>query len=215
MQLRLERAADSGESTRYSRVRGERVGADARGNECGVSKMAVVDDRSIVAAQIGREPRAFSHVATRCPFGYPAVTEQKPYDEDGKPFPTGFYLTCPGLVAAVARLEAAGGVERWSERVGKSRRLRWSLWRANRKQRRLRRVASQSTARMLDGGASLDSGIAGSRNSRKLKCLHAHVAFGLANPGYELGERIARELEPLWPDRCDSRAVCSARSNAD
>ena len=177
--------------------------------------MAVVDDRSIVAAQIGREPRAFSHVAVRCPFGYPAVTEQKPYDEDGKPFPTGFYLTCPELVAAVDRLEAAGGVERWSQRVGKSRRLRWSLWRANRKQRRLRKEASRSTALMLDGGASLDLGIAGSRNSRKLKCLHAHVAFALANPGYELGERIAAELEPLWPESCSSRGVCMASSNPD
>jgi len=99
--------------------------------------------------------------------------------------------------------------------VGKSRRLRWSLWRANRKQRRLRKEASRSTALMLDGGASLDLGIAGSRNSRKLKCLHAHVAFALANPGYELGERIAAELEPLWPESCSSRGVCMASSNPD
>src|SRR5450759_3859009 len=62
--------------------------------------MAFVDDRSIVGAQIGREPRAFLRVAARCPFGFPAVTEQKPYDDEGKPFPTGFYLTCPELVAA-------------------------------------------------------------------------------------------------------------------
>jgi len=177
--------------------------------------MAFVDDRSIVGAQIGREPRAFLRVAARCPFGFPAVTEQKPYDDEGKPFPTGFYLTCPELVAAVARLEAAGGVERWSERVRKSRRLRWSLWRASRKQRRLRTEPARSADRMLDGGASLDLGIGGSRNSRKLKCLHAHVAFALANTGYELGESIAREIEPLWPESCRSREACGARSRVD
>jgi hypothetical protein len=171
-----------------------------------------MDDRSIIAAQIGREPRAFSRVAARCPFGLPAVSEQKPYDDEGKPFPTGFYLTCPELVAAVARLEAAGGVERWSEEVRKSRRLRWSLWRANRKQRRLRRKVARSVGVMLDGGASLDLGISGSRSTRNLKCLHAHVAFALGNPGYELGERIVAELQPLWPARCRSRRACRPSS---
>ena len=74
-----------------------------------------MDDRAVVARQIGREPRAFRRVAVRCPFGLPAVTEQEPYDEDGSPFPTTYYLTCRHLVAAVSRLEAAGGVERWTE----------------------------------------------------------------------------------------------------
>ena len=187
----------------------------ATGCYSGVSNMAVMDDKSIVAAQIGREPRAFSRVAVRCPFGFPAVSEQRPYDDEGKPFPTGFYLTCPEVVAAVARLEAAGGVERWGERVLKSRRLRWSLWRANSKQRRLRAKPARPAGRMLDDGASFDLGIGGSRSSLKLKCLHAHVAFALANPGYELGESIVAELEPLWPENCDSRTACGTRLAAD
>ena len=74
-------------------------------------------DRAIVATQLGREPRAFGRVAVRCPFGRPAVTEQSPYDPDGEPFPTTYYMTCRHLVAAVSRLEAAGGVERWTEAV--------------------------------------------------------------------------------------------------
>jgi hypothetical protein len=172
-----------------------------------------MDDRSVVAAQIGREPRAFSGVAVRCPFGFPAVSEQRPYDDEGKPFPTGFYLTCPELVVAVARLEAAGGVERWSEQVRRSGRLRWSLWRAGRKQRRLRAETARSEKRMLDDGASLELGIGGSRNARRLKCLHAHVAFALANPGYALGERIIRELDPLWPESCHSRKACGTRAS--
>jgi len=62
----------------------------------------------------------------------------------------------------------------------------------------------EADATGTDGGASLDYGIGGSRRGGSLKCLHAHVAFALARPGYELGERIVAEVEPLWPARCCS-----------
>jgi hypothetical protein len=35
-----------------------------------------------------------------------------------------------------------------------------------------------------------------------LKCLHAHVAFALARPGYALGERVLADVDPRWPDAC-------------
>ena len=160
-----------------------------------------MDDRAVVERQLGRPPRAFRRVAVRCPFGLPAVTEQEPYDARGEPFPTTYYLTCPHLVAAVARLEAAGGVERWSNAAAADPRLAASLGRATEEQRRLRReLAAGTTGR--DGGASLDLGIGGSRHPERLKCLHAHAAFALARPGYELGERILAEVEPLWPGTC-------------
>ncbi len=162
---------------------------------------AVATDRDVVARQLGREPRAFRGVAVRCPFGAPAVTEQQPYTADGEPFPTTYYLTCPHLVAAVSRLEAAGGVERWSLAAREEPELAASLVEADGEQRRIRRELAGGSERS-DGGASLEFGVGGSRRSGSLKCLHAHVAYALARPGYELGERIAAELEPLWPDRC-------------
>ena len=45
-------------------------------------------------------------------------------------------------------------------------------------------------------------GIGGSTRPGSLKCLHAHAAFALARPGYELGDRILAELPGLWPDEC-------------
>jgi uncharacterized protein len=160
------------------------------------------DDRAVVARQLGRAPRAFRRVATRCPWGHPAVAEQEPYDERGEPFPTTYWLTCRHLVAAVSRLEAAGGVERWSAAVESDPELRGSLERATALQRAIRQeLAGERTG--VDEGASLELGIGGSRNPAQLKCLHAHVAFALAHPGYLLGERILAELEPPWPsDRC-------------
>jgi hypothetical protein len=164
------------------------------------------DDRTVVARQLGRAPRAFRRVVLRCPFGRPAVTEQSPYDSDGEPFPTTYYLTCRHLVAAVSRLEAAGGVERWTRAAAEDARLGASLASADDEQRRIRReLAAGATGR--DRGASLDSGIGGATRPSpggSLKCLHAHVAFALAQPGYELGERMLAELEPLWPGRCCS-----------
>jgi uncharacterized protein len=160
-----------------------------------------VNDVEAVARQLGRSPRALRRVVARCPFELPAVTEQEPYDDHGRPFPTTYYLTCPHVVASVARLEAAGGVERWSEAVQADEALRASLARATEEQRAVRReLAAGSTGR--DDGASLELGIGGTAAPERLKCLHAHVAFALARPGYELGERIMGELDPLWPPAC-------------
>ena len=159
------------------------------------------EDRAVVARQIGREPRAFRRVAVRCPFGRPAVTEQSPYDPRGEPFPTTYWVTCRWLVAAVARLEADGGVERWTAAVEADPELVVSRARADDEQRTVRReLAGGQTGQ--DGGASLELGVGGSRRTGSLKCLHAHAAFALARPGYELGDRIVAELQPLWPDRC-------------
>ena len=158
-------------------------------------------DRAVVEQQIGREPRAFRRVVVRCPFGRPAVTEQSPYDRDGEPFPTTYYVTCRYLVAAISRLEAAGGVERWTRAVEDDPDLAASRAHADELQRSVRRaLAGGATGR--DGGASLDLGVGGAGRTGSLKCLHAHAAFALANPGYELGDRIVAELDPLWPDRC-------------
>ena len=140
----------------------------------------------MVEQQLGRPPRAFRRVAARCPFGRPAVTEQEPFDEHGDPFPTTYWLTCPHLVAAVSRVEAAGGVERWTNAVREEAELAASLRSAEEEQRRIR--------------PELPVGIGGSSRAGSLKCLHAHAAFALARPGYELGNRILAELPHMWPD---------------
>jgi hypothetical protein len=147
-------------------------------------------DRAIVERQIGRPPRAFLRAAVRCPFGRPAVTEQAPFDEAGEPFPTSYWITCRHLAAAIARLEAAGGVERWSRMAREDPELAASAKAGHAEQRRLR--------------PELPGGIGGQTRTGGLKCLHAHAAFALAQPGYVLGERILAEVSPLWPERCCS-----------
>ena len=168
-----------------------------------------MDDRDTVARQLGRTPRAFHAVAARCPWGRPAVAEQSPYDDRGEPFPTTYWLTCRHLVAAISRLEAAGGVERWSERVAADDDLTAGLERATDEQRAIRRALAGDRVG-ADAASSLDLGIGGSRNPGRLKCLHAHAAFALARPGYIVGERILDEVEPRWPET----SCCSAGDEA-
>jgi uncharacterized protein len=158
-------------------------------------------DRELVERQLGRPPRAFRRVVVRCPFGAPAVTEQWAYDENAEPFPTTYYVTCRYLVAAIARLEATGGVERWTEAARTDPALAESLARATADQRERRRELADGEEGP-DEGASLALGIGGSSNPEQLKCLHAHAAFALARPGYDLGERILAEVVPLWPEKC-------------
>jgi hypothetical protein len=65
-------------------------------------------DLAVVARQLGREPRAVTAIARRCPCGLPDVVQTAPRLADGTPFPTLYYLTCPQACAAISRLEAAG-----------------------------------------------------------------------------------------------------------
>ena len=155
-------------------------------------------DEEVVSWQLGRPARAFRKVAVHCPHGFPAVTEQAPSTADGTPFPTNFYVTCPWLVAAVSRLEAAGGVARWGNAAAEDAELGASLAEAQARQREVR--------------PELDVGIAGTANDQSLKCLHAHVAFALAMPPYELGERVLAEIDEPW---CNDQRCTAADSVTD
>lgn len=150
----------------------------------------------MVEQQLGRQPRGAVAVVERCPFGRPAVIRQADYLRGGEPFPTTYYLTCPSAVAAVSRLEDAGGVARYERLVAEDEAAGASYREAAVAQRALRRPAPA----MADSGASLQLGIGGTARDGAVKCLHAHVAFALAEPGYALGERMAAEAAPLYPD---------------
>jgi hypothetical protein len=180
----------------------------------------------VVAAQLARRPHAMSRVAARCPYGYPAAVEDLPYGPDGRPFPTLYYLTCPTLVAGVSALESAGGVRTWARRAAADERLSRSLAKAAMQSRRRRReLARRYALPMLDGGASLRSGVGGvgvggrggagasaaASPGAAIKCLHAHVAHVLACPSYDLGAAMLTEVAHPWctDRRCDPFAAAN------
>ena len=76
-----------------------------------------MDDRQIVAAQIERTPRSVVEVVARCGLGLPTVTKVPPHLDDGTPFPTTYWLTCPLAGRRIGRLEADGGVKKADARI--------------------------------------------------------------------------------------------------
>ena len=63
-------------------VKGIPAWRKARSATAPARRLSGMDDRTIVAGQLGRAPRAFRSVVVRCPYGLPAVTEQLPYDAE-------------------------------------------------------------------------------------------------------------------------------------
>ena len=175
-------------------------------------------DAAVVARQLGRRPHPMSGVPVRCPFGFPAVVEDLPYDAGGRPFPTLYYCTCPTLVAAVSRLESDGGVTRWSAELSVRPELARSAAdaAADEAVRRTDLVRLHGLA-MVDGGASLSGGVGGVDDLLAVKCLHAHVAHALARPGYTLGEAVLADVGDPWcgDRRCAAFLPGSADSPAD
>jgi hypothetical protein len=160
-------------------------------------------DRTAVEALLGRAPRGLEGVAWRCPHGGPAVIEQRPYAEDGTPFPTTWWIACRHLSRAVARLESAGGVSRANAALAEDAALAADRARAEERLRLRRRALAPPGHHRPDDGAVLDTGIGGGRPGGPVKCLHAHAAVALAGGPYALGEQVLAEadVEP-WPGRC-------------
>jgi hypothetical protein len=152
-------------------------------------------DTEVVGEQLGRPPRGLRGVAHRCPCGRPDVVETSPRLDDGTPFPTLFYLTCPRAVAAVSRLESGGLMRDMQQRLAAEPQLRAGQEAAHRDY-----VARRSAAAAAAGVEPLPPGMqsAGGLPDR-VKCLHALVAHELAVPGANpLGREAADAAGEWW-----------------
>ena len=154
--------------------------------------------RTVVARQLGRDPRGEVAVAVRCEHGLPVVVRTSPRLEDGTPFPTLFYLTCPLAVRAIGSVEASGRMRELNERLGQDDALRDEYAAAHERYR-----ARRDSLHVLD-----DDATAGGMPGR-VKCLHALYAHELAD-GNPIGAIARDEIEPLGcPAPCvvdDARA---------
>jgi hypothetical protein len=135
------------------------------------------EDHDAVSRQLGRSPRPF-RVAARCPFGLPSVIE----NERTQNMPTSFWITCPSLDKAIARLESAGGVRAAQKEVGEEA---------------VEEIHAQHLARY-------GTRVAGVREGGHVKCLHAftalHLSGAIPNP---IAEWTLRRLQNPYPkDAC-------------
>lgn len=144
-------------------------------------------DERIAQAQLGRSLRGRWAVAKRCHLEMPMVIENHPRTDDGAPFPTLFWLTCPLLVKRASRLESEGWMATMNEQLEASPPLKRRFGDA------LRRYAARRDAHeRLDNAAPPGGG------PDRVKCLHAHLAHELAQPPNPVG--AASLARTGWPD---------------
>ncbi len=158
-------------------------------------------DMRVLGRQLGRPPRGRVLVASRCPFGRVQVAVTAPILDDGTPFPTLYWLTCPVLRSEVGRLEAGDMRERLREMLRDevvSRRLE----EAERRYVRERKEVAASLG--MDGAEELweGRGGVGGGKSGSLKCLHSHYAHFLAGGDNPVGEAVHGELEGVQSRSC-------------
>jgi hypothetical protein len=148
-------------------------------------------DRAVVAAQLGRQPRAFRAVAHRCPCGNPDVIETSPRLPDGTPFPTLYYLTCPKAAAAVGTLESSGLMREMTDRLRTDASLAAAYRAAH---------DSYLARREEIGHVPEIAGVSAGGMPDRVKCLHVLVGHALAaGPGVNpLGDEAFAALPAWW-----------------
>lgn len=146
-------------------------------------------DRTAVHHQLKREPRATRAVAHRCPCALPDVVQTNPRMEDGTPFPTMYYLTCPRAASAIGTLEASGLMKEMTERLAHDEELA-AKYEAAHEQYLATRDAIEPLGHQTTAGGM----------PTRVKCLHVLVAHSLAEgPGVNpLGDEALAMLPDWW-----------------
>lgn len=118
------------------------------------------------------------------------VIEVPPVLDDGTPFPTLYWLSCPLARARIGRLEGAGGVKRMDNKAESDPEFGRRLQRANTE------YARERDARLPKGAEHVPSGGVGG-SSGGVKCLHAHYAHSLAGGDNPVGSLADSWIGPL------------------
>jgi hypothetical protein len=150
----------------------------------------------IVKKQIGRTPKENFQVVRLCRYGFPQVIKNPPV-VDGKPFPTMFWLTCPHLVKKVSRLEEAGMISYFENKLKYDQRFRNRYLKAQQFERMLRKVYIPETLPIPIKKKLLPAGIGGIENPLGVKCLHLHLASYLGGVPNPIGEEVYKRVLPL------------------
>lgn len=128
------------------------------------------------------------------------VIENHPRLPDGSPFPTLYWLTCPILVKRVSRLESGGHMASLNERLALDDPLR----------ERFAAAIARLTARRDAHEVIEDAGSPPGGGPESVKCLHAHVAAELAQPGHPIGGLALADTG--WPD---CRVPCTPAATSE
>jgi exopolyphosphatase/guanosine-5'-triphosphate,3'-diphosphate pyrophosphatase len=163
-------------------------------------------DYMMVSSQLQRPAKGLHSVVVRCKCGYPQVVCVSPILENGEPFPTVFWLTCPQYVKEISQLEAAGLIKDIANVLIEDRELFDRLMEAHKDYMKTRNA-------LLIQTSSLDkkvqkvferTGIGGVARLDTVKCLHMHFAHYLTGGSNPVGELVKSKMpeSPGVEERC-------------
>ena len=164
-----------------------------------------MNDQQVVSAQLDRPLRAPVAIVARCHLDLPVVTAVPPVLDDGTPFPTRYWLTCPLAVKRISRLESAGGVRRLENYLTTRPVLGKRMAEAD------LRYAEERDALLPEGTDPAPTGGVGGNAGEGLKCLHGHYADHAAGNDNPAGELASPYVEPL---DCEQPCVTAAAGTA-
>lgn len=167
-------------------------------------------DYKRAVALLGREPRTPFIIKTRCANGSPQTLVANPvFFEDNlwKPFPSFIWLVCPRLKTLAADLEQHGMVRFYSQKLNDDADFREEFLKG---QREIAEYRFQMAQEMYEGELPehisdilKNTTVAGSRDFRGVKCLHAHLAHYLAFGNNPIGEDVFKKIGPCTvEDNC-------------
>jgi uncharacterized protein len=143
-------------------------------------------DRAVVSVQLGRPARGNPAIVHTCGFGLPTVVRVDPRLDDGTPFPTTFWLTCPVLRSSIGRLEADHAMVGLNERLERE-----DGFAADYAAAHDRYVAARD---QLGDPLPGDPGAGGMPGH--IKCLHVHAAHTLATGDNVVGRWTVDHVTP-------------------
>lgn len=160
-------------------------------------RTATEADLAVLREQLDRLPRGVVGIAARCVCGRPTVVETAPRLEDGSPFPTTFYLTCPPIVKACSTLEAEHLMEVFNDLLASDEEVAAAYAAAHR---------DYIARREALGEVPEIAGVSAGGMPTRVKCLHALVGHALAaGPGVNpIGDRALALMAErgLWSADC-------------
>ena len=148
-------------------------------------------DLDAIQEQLGRPPRGILEISSRCPSGHPNVVKTEPRLDDGTPFPTLYYITCPRLAGAIGTLEASGLMREMSARIPQDPELAHAYQLAH---------EGYLAQREAIGHVPEIAGISAGGMPIRVKCLHVLIGHSLAmGPGVNpLGDEGLELLGDWW-----------------
>ena len=148
-------------------------------------------DLDAIEEQLSRPPRGILEISSRCPSGHPNVVKTEPRLDDGTPFPTLFYITCPRVAAQIGTLEASGLMREMTARLAEDEDLVAHYTRAH---------ESYLAQREAIGHVPEIAGISAGGMPSRVKCLHVLIGHSLAmGPGVNpLGDEALVLLGDWW-----------------